>query len=102
MEKEETKELATEDVEDQAKEAAKEASKEMSKMGIEVIKGLMSLIMGLSEEVETAGEECVFGWQRLPGGEVEFVVEGLEQSVCLFKKNTGKNPTKLDCFICRR
>lgn len=97
MEEEETEETAKE-VE---KEVEREAEKEMPKIAIEVIKGIMNLITGLSGEVETAGEECVFGWQRLPGGEVEFVVEGLEQSICLFKKNTGRRPTKLDCLICR-
>ncbi|MFX0096797.1 MAG: hypothetical protein ACFE7E_03470 [Candidatus Hodarchaeota archaeon] len=87
--------------EKETEEAVKEVEQEMPKLATQAIKGIMSLIMGLSGEVETLGDECVFGWQRLPGGEVEFVVEGLEQSICLFKKNTRKNPTKLDCLICR-
>ncbi|MFX0069046.1 MAG: hypothetical protein ACFFA1_07650 [Promethearchaeota archaeon] len=87
--------------EKETEEAAKKAAGEIPKIAIEAIKGIISLITGLSGEVETSGEECIFGWQRLPGGEVELVVEGLEQSVCLFKKNAGKNPTKLDCLICR-
>lgn len=97
--------MEEEEIEEPAKEVEKEVEKavekEMPKIAVEAIKGILNLIMGLSGEVEIAGEECVFGWQRLPGGEVEFVVEGLEQSICLFKKNTGKNPTKMDCLICR-
>lgn len=93
--------MENEEIKETEKEVEREVEREMPKIAVEAIKGILSLITGLSGEVETAGEECVFGWQRLPGGEVEFVVEGLEQSVCLFKKNAGKNPTKLDCLICR-